>query len=421
MERSYTLPDRGAAAQLSDSDAVRRFAAIVIADPVLTARLGPIEDAGAFLAQSISAARTHNLALTEASLLTAIQPDPLGLARWSNRTLAGPAAPPHEWLPIAVTADAGLRVVDWAWFGPEPLRGSFYEDDIRRVLGLPFNRAFRYRTGFRDLIAQAEEMESLAPNGFIFHMSRCGSTLVAQMLAALDDTIVISEAAPFDAVVQLCREQAEEDAVQALRSIVAAFGRKRSGRERRYVIKLDCWHTLALPLFRRAFPDVPWIFLYRDPVEVLVSQMRQRGMQMVPQFLPPSIYGIAPDDVTLDEDYCARVLAAVCQAVIDHHGMNGRDLSGGLILNYRQLPEAVYSTILPHFGISCGQAERDKMRLATQQNVKSPSLRFVGDIDEKQRAATPNLRRTAEQHLGAVHRRLEAMMKTASSTQIAVS
>jgi hypothetical protein len=142
---------------------------------------------------------------------------------------------------------------------------------------------------------------------------------------------------------------------------------------------------------------------------------------MVPQFLPPSVYGIAADDVTLDEDYCARVLAAVCQAVIVHHDMSGQDSSGGLILNYRQLPEAVHSTILPHFGISCGRAERDKMRLATQRNVKSPSLPFVGDIDEKQRAATPNLRRAAEQHLGVICRRLEAMTKTASPKQGALS
>ncbi len=100
--------------------------------------------------------------------------------------------------------------------------------------------------------------------------------------------------------------------------MVAAFGRKRSGRERHYVVKLDCWHTLALPLFRRAFPDVPWVFLYRDPVEVLVSQMRQRGMQMVPQYLPPGFYGIADTDATMDEDYCARVLGVICRAALDH-------------------------------------------------------------------------------------------------------
>ncbi len=285
--------------------------------------------------------------------------------------------------------------------GAEPLRAPFYEEEIRRALRLPFNRAFRYRTGLDDLIAQAEAMDSLAPSGFIFHMSRCGSTLAAQMLAALPDSIVISEAAPLDAVVQLARGLPEDDAARALRAMVGAFGRKRSGRERRYVVKLDCWHTLALPLFRRAFPEVPWVFLYRDPVEVLVSQMRERGMQMVPQFLPPAFFGIDTEGVP-DEDYCARVLAAVCRAVID------AGTSGGLILNYRELPDAVGTAILPHFAISCGEEEHERMRHVAQQDAKSPGLPFAGDSDAKQRDATETVRRAADRHLGEIYARLEA-------------
>ena len=53
-------------------------------------------------------------------------------------------------------------------------------------------------------------------------------------------------------------------------------------RFRDYFVKFDSWNTLDLALIRRAFPDVPWIFLYRDPVEVIVSHMRQRGSQMIP-------------------------------------------------------------------------------------------------------------------------------------------
>ena len=258
----------------------------------------PCRDRGrdAFIAQARHSAQAHNIALPEASITNARISDPLGLARLSDAPLAGSALPPRDWLPIAVVQRCGALHVDWAWFGAEQLRAPFYEDAIRRALSLPFNRAFRYRTGLHDLIAQAATAESLAPSGFIFHMSRCGSTLAAQMLAALSDSIVISEAAPIDAVVQLGRGLSDDDAVRALRAMIAVFGRKRGDQRgdhsRRYVIKLDCWHTLALPLFRRAFPDVPWVFLYRDPVEVLVSQMRQRGMQMVPQFLPPSFYGI---------------------------------------------------------------------------------------------------------------------------------
>jgi len=405
MEWRPDGPDCSAVAKRpDDKGAMQRFAAVVMADPALAARLAAIEDGVAFIEQATRSAKAHGIVLPEADLLNAAQPDLLGLARWSQAPLTGSRLPPRDWLPIGITADSGAIDVDWARFGAEPLRAFFYEEAVRRALRLPFNRAFRYRTGLQDLVAQADGTESLQPNGFIFHMSRCGSTLAAQMLAALADSIVISEAAPLDAVVQHARSLSGDDAVQALRAIVAAFGRKRSGRERRYVIKLDCWHTLALPLFRRAFPEVPWVFLYRDPVEVLVSQMRERGMQTVPQFLPPGFYGIAADESMTQEDYCARVLGAICRAITDH-----RDVGGGLILNYRQLPDAVWTALLPHFGMSCGEKERQSMRQAARQNAKSPGLPFAGDTEAKQRAATDTIRRAADRHLGETYNRLETL------------
>ncbi len=404
MPDAITTPN-----EFTEQDALKSFAALVMADAGLAAHLAAIDDGAAFVSEVRRCAGARGIVLRENLLQNAWRPDLLGLSRWSDPLIAGSPPPPRDWLPIAVTAQPGAICVDWARLGAASLRAAFYEESIRGALALPFNRLFRYSTLFCDLIAQAEAADNPTPRGFIFHMSRCGSTLVAQMLAALPGSVVISEAAPIDTVVQLARSLSEDDAVRALRAIVAAFGRRCSRQDKRFFVKLDCWHTLALPLFRRAFPSVPWIFLYRDPVEVLVSQMRQRGMQMVPQYLPPRLYGIPESEVTLDEDYCARVLAAVCQAVIDHHDIPAPDLNGGLVLNYRELPEAVYSAILPHFRVSCSAAERECMRQATQRDIKSPGLPFAGDAEEKQRAATANIHRAAEQHLGAIYRRLEAM------------
>src|ERR1700692_3108813 len=104
---------------------------------------------------------------------------------------------------------------------------------------------------------------------------------------------------------------------------------RHSGAERHYFVKLDSWHALALPRFRRAFPNVTWLFLYRDPVEVMVSQIRQRGAQMVPEIVPPGLYGIDAFDFADLEAYSARVLAKICQAAADHAGAGG-----GLLVNY---------------------------------------------------------------------------------------
>jgi hypothetical protein len=244
-------------------------------------------------------------------------------------------------------------------------------------------------------------------------MSRCGSTLAAQMLAALADTIVISEAAPLDAVVQFGRTLPPDDAARALRAMIAALGRRRGGGERRYCLKVDCWHTLALPLFRRAFPDVPWIFLYRDPVEVLVSQMEQRGMHMVPQFLPPRFFGLADTGELPDEDYCARVLGAICNAVLDNVDR------GGLIINYRELPNAVSAAIMPHFGLACSAAEIEAMDRAACQDAKAPRMPFAADSAAKQEAATPPVRAAAARHLDAIYRRLAKLRGAAPGGETA--
>jgi hypothetical protein len=377
---------------------MERFVDLVMSDEKLASRLAGIADDHAFAAEITACGIA-----TPGELMSARgRPDGLGSAPWSPPVFVGSDLPPRHWLPVTVAATPEGIVVDWAWLGPEPLRAASYEDEIRRALALPFNRVFRYRTDLGDLIRQCPEPDGLEPDGFIFHMSRCGSTLVAQMLAALPDCIVVSEAPPVDAVLQLHRARDPGLAARALRAMMAALGRKRSGRELHYFVKLDAWHTLSLPLFRRAFPNVPWAFLYRDPVEVMVSQMRRRGIHMVPEYFPPDFYGIGDADCRPDEDYYARVLAAICQAAIGHHG-----LGGGLLLDYRDLPETVFTALAPHFGLSCDETERETMRGLARLDAKSPTMPFTADAAAKRRAATEKVRRAAERHLAPIYRRLE--------------
>jgi hypothetical protein len=393
------------------SSSLEQFRALVMAQEALADSLSQAVDADRFVDLAMRSASAHGIALGAEAVRAEIRPDPLGLARWAAAPVTGALWPPKQWLPIQVTALNGPLYVDWAHFGTRPLTEPFFEDSIRRSLSRPFNRMFRYRMTLGDFLDDfldhAAGQQSLAPSGFIFHMSRCGSTLVAQMLAALPQNIVISEAAPIDAVVQFSRawpDLAADRHCQHLIAMLAAFGRRRSGSERNYFIKLDSWHTLALPLFRRAFPSVPWVFLYRDPVEVLVSQMRQRGTQMVSEIVSPSLYGIDDADGMRSDEYCARVLNKICSAVVENDGAGG-----GLLINYRELPDAIWTKILPHLGVACSERERAAMRLAARQDAKAPSFEFANDSEAKQRDATELIRTLAERHLGEVYRQLEEL------------
>jgi hypothetical protein len=104
--------------------------------------------------------------------------------------------------------------------------------------------------------------------------------------------------------------------------------------------------------------------------------------------------------MSLDE-YCARTLASICGAAAQY-GQDGE----GLFLNYRQLPEAVWSSLLDFFGVAYTTADIDRMRHVAQFHAKSPSIPFAGDTAAKQRAATDDLRRLNDQWVRPQYQRL---------------
>lgn len=311
-----------------------------------------------------------------------------------------------DYMPVHIHWEQGKPMVDWCYFGEARFVEPFFEDTVKKRLRDPFAALFHHQTTLGILAELQASDPGVPPTGFIFHMSRCGSTLVAQMLAALAQNIVISEAGPIDA---LLRSHCDDPRITAeqriawLRGLLSAFARPRKSQARHFFVKFDSWHTLALPLIQKAFPDVPWLFLYRDPIKVLVSHARQRGAQMAPGLLAPEWFGWDRQTITqfsLDE-YCARVLASISQAAVQHRNANA------LFVNYCQLPAAVWTEIAGHFQLEYAAPEVEQMRQAAQFDAKTPGLFFVDDTPSKNQLATVALRQLAEQWLMPLYRTLE--------------
>jgi len=385
---------------------IDQFCDLVRADPALQEALRKPDDTEQFIALVLTAARVCGFALGADDIGVAMRPQLPGHPP-SNVDERETQLPPGGWLPSGTFWRNRRLFVRWALFGDQRLTEPFFEGDVQRATRKPFNRLIRYATPIDKLAEWLRDHPGLQPNGFIFHMSRCGSTLVSQMLAALARNVVVSEASPIDAVVrapQMLPGLSDDQHVRWLRSIVGALGQPRAGNELNYFIKLDSWHTLALPLFQRAFPDVPWIFMYRDPVEVLVSQLRIPGWQMVPGAVDPILLGSPSSDGALNPQiYRAQVLARVCEPVLEHH--SGKSL----LINYRQLPEAVWTAIMPHFGVACGDHDRDAMAQVARYDAKTPSFEFTADSESKQREATAPVRAVAEERIGEIYQRLEVL------------
>src|SRR5258706_9776263 len=369
-----------------DPTAVDRFRALLRADKALLDRLSVFDRPEQFAASAIEIAAAHDIAIAASDLSGAILPDPLGIASLNGAPANFRGIPPCQWLPTSVVPSAQGPAINWAHFAGAPLAESFFTDSLRRAGARPLNRLLPLRTPLQDLVDSPPVEDALAPDGFIFHMSRCGSTLVSQMLAAVPGTIAVSEPPPVDAVVRMTGmgPQPSEWHVRALRAMVAVLGRNRSGDARHYFIKTDAWHILALPLFRAAFPSVPWIFLYRDPIEVIVSQMRMSGMMAVPSELSPEIFGIDMADAIPSPDYCSRVMAALCAAAVE-----GVGAGGGILVNYSELPDAVSGRILGHFGIEPSDDDVAGVHASTLDSAKKVHQSFHPDAQIKQAEAGP--------------------------------
>lgn len=311
------------------------------------------------------------------------------------------------WIPARVAWRDGQALVDWCWLGNLPLTAPFFEQTLNETLRHPANLLFRRLTSLEALEDWALENPGLSPTGFIFHMSRCGSTLLSQMLAAVPQNVVLSEASPIDALLRShLREPTitESRQIQWLRAMISALGQQRRPEQRRLFVKFDCWHTLFLPLIRRAFPHVPWVFLYRDPLEVLVSQHNQRGPQMIPGVLEPALYGWDARRVeTMPiEEYGVQVLATICKAALKE-----LPTGNGMLLNYTQLPQIVWPKLMEFWGVDCSPDEVQQLFAVSGLNAKNPVLPFVPDTFRKQHQAAPELRAIARRRLNPIYRELE--------------
>src|SRR5689334_16791959 len=144
----------------------------------------------------------------------------------------------------------------------------FFQQTVERVKKQKRGERF---TEFDVLLQLEKSLESVPPTGFIFHSSRCGSTLVANACRSIANSIVLSEANAIDKLMARFFTDAADGGVKEslysvfLRGVVHAFGQRRNGGEQHLFIKFACTSFAQIERIKRIWPRVPWVFLYRDP------------------------------------------------------------------------------------------------------------------------------------------------------------
>ena len=148
--------------------------------------------------------------------------------------------------------------------------------------------------------------------------------------------------------------------------------------------------------------------MYRNPVEIIVSHLRQRGAQMIPGVVGQILPELDAADVLRmpPEEYCARVLARICEAALENlPHQNAR------LVNYTELPEAVASGVLKHFRLAYAPEDVERMKLSAQFNAKTPRMNFVADTETKKKQASAAALEAAEKWVNPLYEKLENLRR----------
>ena len=260
-----------------------------------------------------------------------------------------------------------------------------------------------------------------------FHESRCGSTLVANAVAAMDPIKhrSYSEAQPPSAALNsVCGHNfsrcSRGQAAQVLRDTLYLMSRSNDPLEERVFFKFQSATTKNLKVFQEAFPTHPWMLVYRDPVQVVMSHIKDdpllqgKANCMRSRSNPPpelrkvaAQFGVTDPRTQLSmEEYCALHLAAITESAV----ASLNDLS--IPVNYESLPDILYTTILPKImGRPLTAQEVQNIQSISQnysKGVGSKHREFKGDSQAKEKAASPQVKAAAAKFLQPSFERLAA-------------
>lgn len=288
------------------------------------------------------------------------------------------------WLPSFIKIEDNEPVVIWYYFGETLQESAFFYETIKMTASKAFNKLFLRKTSLDFLEKFYTFDNKQEPSGFIFHSSRCGSTLVGNMFKILPNIDVFSEPPAIDNLLQLPfkYEISQEKLKRIFKALIYALGHKRYSSSEHFFIKTDCWHTLKFSLFQEAFPDTPIMFLYREPQETLLSHKKIPGIQTVPNLIEPKFFGLEEnflDYISVDE-YGAFIIGEILKA-----GCFIKQESTSLIINYRDLLESLKTKkLLEFFGITVDEKTFKKLIQESSYYSKDKTKTFSNKNTDEQ-------------------------------------
>ena len=308
-------------------------------------------------------------------------------------------------LPVELHCDA--REITWLDFGNMQLRETFFEISAEELLADNTN-ALSMITDFEVLERSDLYSDALSPAGFIFHVGRCGSTLLAKVLSRPDRHIVIKEAEPLQQVLGVEFEEVFSDnRSRYFQSLLNIYGHRRLPVHERFFVKFSSNHVKRLALIRRLYPSVPWLFLYRNPYEIIPTSLEGpawfiRNKNTAEGAFEAGLLIEAVEQMS-DLEFSVQVESSTLRIAIEN------TCDHCLFVDYTQLRPENLPKILRFFGLDVTKEEYDEMdaQFGIYSKSDGESVPFVPDSAAKRDKVTDEIGKAIDNELWGLYLALQ--------------
>jgi hypothetical protein len=305
------------------------------------------------------------------------------------------------WLPISIKLGAfpaflSDAVVRWLEFGSRRLTEPFFRHTVEN-LRMSSPNVPELDADITSIVWEGSRNRGARPCGFIFHMSRCGSTLVCNALKALTHVQIAAEASsittllmpfPLDTHLPLDHERENRERGALADCLIPQFICYRTGHPERTIVKFASQNSLFISVIRSLWPDVPCLFIVRNPTEVMVSNLKGGALNRFAEnpAMARAMCGVGAsaklDDVS-PEEFCGLVLGRYLQAATLEQS------SRFSVIDYDNITPSVVCELTEFFNLEI-QERPDCLNNIFNYYSKDPtgSLRFYDDRLSKRRVAS---------------------------------
>ncbi|MFP5043002.1 hypothetical protein [Parasediminibacterium sp. JCM 36343] len=220
---------------------------------------------------------------------------------------------------------------------------------------------------------------------FVFHISRCGSTLISQILSDSKKFFVISEPPIINKILDPKSGLSKQIFSKLLIASMNCINSSAPEKSKDTVIKFRSWNTIYLKEITELFPTAPWIFVHRKGSEVLASTLQKppgwlRSQKTYAEFYSKILTLETPYIIECGrEEFVTRLLGYFCKLAYSNQSEKS------YFLDYRNLIDNLFDTLKYAIDYEPNDKEKEKMNETIGIYSKDPNkkIKFTNDSELK--------------------------------------